>query len=295
MENDSSSSWMKNSIDDIVFYGRNQSYGAYFLRRVYSKHMTRGILAAILMFLLLLETPAIIRFLEGVLPEDPQLLEMKEVVLTEAPPLDPKRSLPPPPKVAFHPKVDKLQILNPEVKKDIEVKEKEPEIDQKTVKAEIVDSNQNKTQTSNIPSNTEGNGTEANSAATTSSGGSSGDIYNIVEDAPRFPGCEQFPSLADRQLCANQRLQAYLYRNIKYPDLARKTGIQGRCIISFVVEKDGKITNAKIQHDIGGGCGEEALRVVSSMNNMSEPWKPGRQRGNPVRVQFNLPINFNLR
>lgn len=295
MENGPSLSWMRNSIDDIVFDGRNKSYGAYFLRRIYSKNMTRGILAALLVFLLLLELPAIIRFLEGVLPAAPQLLEMKEVVLTEAPPIDPKRSLPPPPKVAFHPKIDKLQILNPEVKKDIEVKEKEPVIDQKTVKAEIVDSSQNKSQTSDIPSNTEGNGTEANSAASASAGGATGNLYNIVEDAPRFPGCEQFPSLADRQLCANQRLQAFLYRNIKYPDLARKTGIQGRCIISFVVEKDGKITNAKIQHDIGGGCGEEALRVVNSMNNMNEPWKPGRQRGNPVRVQFNLPINFNLR
>ena len=167
-ENSPSLSWMKNSVDDIIFYGRNKSYGAYFLRRLYNKNMARGIVAAILVFLLLLELPAIIRFIEGVMPAKPQLLEMKEVVLTEAPPLDPKRSLPPPPKVAYHPKVDKIQILNPEVKKDVEVKEKDPVIDQKTIKAEIVDSNQNKAQTNTIPSNTEGNGTEANSALSAS-------------------------------------------------------------------------------------------------------------------------------
>lgn len=285
---------MNNSIDDIIFDGRNKEYGAYSLRRIYSRHMTQGIAIALVIFFLLIALPGIIRWIKGALPDSPRLLEMKEVVLEEAPPLDPKKLYSPPPKVAFHPKIDKLKIINPEVKKDPEVKEKEPEIEQKTVKTEVVDSNQNKTQTSTVPSNTESNGIDANSSASASSGGTSGDIYNKVEEAPRFPGCEQYPSQKDKELCANQKLQTYLYRNIKYPDIARKTGVQGRCIISFVVEKDGTITNAKIAQDIGGGCGEEALRVVNSMNNMNEPWRSGKQRGNPVRVQFNLPINFNL-
>ena len=61
--------------------------------------------------------------------------------------------------------------------------------------------------------------------------------------------------------------------------------------VTFVIEKDGSIANAKVLRDIGGGCGQEALRVVKSMPK----WKPGRQHGNAVRVQFNLPISFNLK
>ncbi|MBR3939337.1 MAG: energy transducer TonB, partial [Bacteroidales bacterium] len=68
------------------------------------------------------------------------------------------------------------------------------------------------------------------------------------------------------------------------------SGITGRVFLTFVVEKDGSIANARILRDIGGGCGQEALRVVKSMPK----WTPGEQRGRPVRVQFNLPVSFEL-
>ncbi|MBR3939047.1 MAG: energy transducer TonB, partial [Bacteroidales bacterium] len=68
------------------------------------------------------------------------------------------------------------------------------------------------------------------------------------------------------------------------------SGITGRVFLTFVVEKDGSIANARILRDIGGGCGQEALRVVKSMPK----WIPGEQRGIPVRVQFNLPVYFKL-
>jgi protein TonB len=64
--------------------------------------------------------------------------------------------------------------------------------------------------------------------------------------------------------------------------------------VQFVVEKDGKITDANVVRDIGAGCGEEALRVVNSMNSMGEKWTPGKQRGKSVRVQFTLPVSFKL-
>ena len=102
-------------------------------------------------------------------------------------------------------------------------------------------------------------------------------VFVVVEKSPEFPG-------------GNDSLYAFIGRNIKYPEAAKKNKIEGRVFVTFVVEKDGQVSSAKILRDIGGGCGEEALRVVNSMPK----WKPGTQRGNPVRVQFNLPIMFQL-
>lgn len=120
------------------------------------------------------------------------------------------------------------------------------------------------------------------------------EIFKVVEEAPRFPGCEDKGSNDEKKKCADEKMLQYLYKNIKYPNIAKENGVQGRVVVTFVVEKDGRITDAKVVRDIGGGCGEEALRVVNSMNEMGERWKPGRQRGNPVRVQFNLPVAFKL-
>ena len=78
--------------------------------------------------------------------------------------------------------------------------------------------------------------------------------------------------------------------NVKYPKEAREKGIQGRVFITFIVEKDGSLTNFKVVRGIGHGCDEEAIRVAKMMPN----WEPGKQRGKEVRVQFNLPIKFVL-
>ena len=102
-------------------------------------------------------------------------------------------------------------------------------------------------------------------------------VFVVVEKSPEFPG-------------GNDSLYAFIGRNIKYPEMAKKNKIEGRVFVTFVVEKDGQVSSAKILRDIGGGCGEEAIRVV----NIMPKWKPGTQRGNPVRVQFNLPIMFQL-
>jgi len=82
----------------------------------------------------------------------------------------------------------------------------------------------------------------------------------------------------------------FLSENINYPTLAREAGIQGVVYVTFVVEKNGQIRNVKVLRGIGGGCDEEAVRVVESMPN----WIPGKQRNVPVRVQFNMPIRFVL-
>jgi len=120
------------------------------------------------------------------------------------------------------------------------------------------------------------------------------EIFRVVEQMPRFPGCEDEGSKEEKDACAQKKLLEYIYKNVKYPAIARENGIQGRVVLQFVVEKDGSITDINVVRDIGAGCGEEAQRVVESMNNMPQKWTPGKQRGKSVRVQFTLPVSFKL-
>ncbi|MEM6316155.1 MAG: energy transducer TonB [Bacteroidota bacterium] len=117
----------------------------------------------------------------------------------------------------------------------------------------------------------------------------------FAEQMPRFPGCQNFSG--DRKakdLCAQRALMKFLSSKLNYPALARENGIEGTAVIRFVVEKDGHLSKLEIVKDPGGGLGKEALRVVDLMNSMEENWSPGKQNGRSVRVQFNLPIRFNL-
>lgn len=113
----------------------------------------------------------------------------------------------------------------------------------------------------------------------------------IAEEMPRFPGCEDKDmTKKERYECATNMLLKFMYDNIRYPEMARQNGIQGTVYLKFVVEKDGSISHAQVLRDIGGGCGVEALRVVGKMPK----WRPGKQQGRAVRVQFSLPVKFNL-
>ncbi|MBR0539119.1 MAG: energy transducer TonB [Bacteroidales bacterium] len=103
------------------------------------------------------------------------------------------------------------------------------------------------------------------------------EIFQIVEEMPAFPGGEQ-------------KLMEYVGKNIKYPQIARESGIQGRVFVSFVVEPDGSVSNVKLLRGIGGGCDEEAMRVIKNMPK----WKPGKQRGKAVRVSYQIPVMFRL-
>lgn len=121
------------------------------------------------------------------------------------------------------------------------------------------------------------------------------EIFVIAEDMPRFPGCEHLGTKAEKEACARDNLLKFIYENIEYPPIARENGVEGTVVISFVVEKDGVVRDTKIVREIGGGCGEEALRVVELMNTSGKRWIPGKQRGKPVRVMFNLPVKFKLK
>ncbi len=115
--------------------------------------------------------------------------------------------------------------------------------------------------------------------------------FKIVERMPRFPGCEDEAGTdKEKKRCAERKLLEYVYRNIKYPQLARVHDIEGMAVVQFIVEKDGSISGQKILRDVKGGCGDAALDIVNSMPR----WIPGYQRDKPVRVQFNLPVRFKL-
>lgn len=104
-----------------------------------------------------------------------------------------------------------------------------------------------------------------------------GEVFTIVENMPEFPGGE-----AARN--------HFLAENIVYPLQATNNGIQGTVYVQFVVDENGDVIDAKVIRGIGGGCDEESLRVV----NLMPKWKPGTQKGKPVRVLFNMPIYYKL-
>ena len=120
------------------------------------------------------------------------------------------------------------------------------------------------------------------------------EIFRVVEEMPRFPGCEEVEDAAERKQCADRRMLEFIYRNIKYPAIARENGVEGTVVVTFVVETDGRVTDAQILRDPGAQLGPEALRVINLMNEQGLRWTPGKQRARPVRVQFNLPVKFKL-
>ncbi len=102
-------------------------------------------------------------------------------------------------------------------------------------------------------------------------------VYQIVEQMPQYTGGEE-------------AMMKYVAENIKYPQEAKDKNISGRVFIGFVIEKDGSVSNVKVVRGIGGGCDEEAVRVIKEMPK----WKPGMQKGKPVRVSYQIPIYFKL-
>jgi protein TonB len=274
MEN---ANWQKRSIDDIVFEGRNKSYGAFLLRRLYERNMARAMLSGILFFLLMVSTPQIVRLIKGFLPEKKNELVMKEVTLAEPPPIDPKKPPPPPPpKVEPPPIKDQIKFVPPTVKKDEEVKDEEPppptieEIKDKEIATETKKG--------------EEGGVDASLLAPEAPAGPA--VIEEAKEEEPFTYVEQMPSFPDGQ----EAMYKFIYDRIKYPAIARENGISGQVIVQFVVSKDGTIKNAKVVRGIGGGCNEEALRVVNEMPQ----WKPGKHNGRAVPVTFTLPIKFVL-
>ncbi|MCX7861784.1 MAG: energy transducer TonB [Bacteroidales bacterium] len=101
--------------------------------------------------------------------------------------------------------------------------------------------------------------------------------FYVIEEKPEFPG-------------GDAAMFQWISKNIKYPEIAKENGIQGKVYVQFVIGKDGKVSDVQVVRGVDPSLDKEAIRVIQSM----PPWKPGKQRGKPVKVSFQLPINFKL-
>ena len=261
---------------DILYEGRNKEYGGYELRKKYQRRVTVAGLIAILVIGGAFASTLYKRE-EAPVAELPP--EMKETKLTEPPPIEPNKPKPPPPPATPPPPVKPtVKFTPPVIKKNEEVKEDEKPDPPKKEENKVVG-----------PAKVEGtdNPDAIDPSLTAKSGtGPAGpvasdppkeEIFRSVEQMPEFPG-------------GMAALQKYLANNIKYPSVAREEGIEGRVTLQFVVDRDGSVTNITILRDLGGGCGKEAVRVVSGMPK----WKPGKQNGQAAKVYYTLPVSFKL-
>ena len=115
-------------------------------------------------------------------------------------------------------------------------------------------------------------------------------VFLVPDVMPKFPGCPKMADEKEWKDCAVKKMLYFIYGQIKYPAEARKYGVEGTVVISFIVKKDGQIEEAKIVREIGAGCGDECLRIVKAMPQ----WTPGQHEGNIVNTRFNLPVKFRL-
>jgi protein TonB len=252
---------LKNEWLDIVFEGRNKSYGAYELRKSDTKTTTRALALGAVIFSFLVSIP----LLASLIPEssDDDMNMDKKIVTVKLPPKEkPKENLPPPPPPP--PKVDQVKFVKPVVAKAEEVVEEPPKIKEivdKKLGAETIKGDPD----AELTVEPVGNGDvveEDNS------------IYNTagIEVKPDFPG-------------GMEKFYKFVGKNYQVPE---EEGLKGKVFVSFVVEKDGSLTDIKVIRDIGYGTGKEAIRVLKSCPK----WNPGEQNGKKVRVLYSLPINI---
>ena len=265
------------TLDDFVFANRNKEYGAYDLRKAYPKAATRALIIGAVLFILASIAPRAIAFLTPAAKEE----AMVEVDLMKLapPPIDPNEPPPPPPPPVELPKVNTVQFLPPEVKPDEEVPEETPpptveELKEAVAAEKTQEGDPNAEEVIVAPEESTGP-TKVEAAVEVEK--KEEEIFTVVEQQPEFPG-------------GMSALGQFLGKNIRYPAAAQRANVSGRVFVSFVVNTDGSIQDVQTLKGLGFGTDEEAVRVVKSMPK----WRSGKQSGRPVRVKFNLPINFTL-
>lgn len=248
--------------DDIVFENRNQTYGAYVLRRVYGKNVFLGMIITIALLALAVYGPAIAAMLKS--DEVVEKAPAKKLVYTELsapPPID--KPKPPPPQIQL-PKLQKvIKFVPPKVVKE-EVVEEVPTIEE--IK-------QNEVAAVEVEGPTEVVFEEPVEEVVVEDN----QIFTVVEQQPEFEG-------------GYEAMMRFIQKNMRYPASARRMGVDGTVYVQFVVAKDGSISEVKTIRGISADCDKEAERVVNLMPN----WKPGKQNGKAVFVRFVLPIKFKL-
>lgn len=263
-----SNEWCK-----IVFDNRLRDYGAYDLRMHSSVRHRNALIITILMFLAIFTVPKMIK---SIMPAE-RVVNVDITALTKidleknkkAEPAAVIEQAPPPEKIK-----STIKFTPPVIKDDKDVRDEDMMKTQEEV---------NESKLNISVADVKGNSTDADAVdladleVKTQVVEEEETPFTVVEQMPEFPGGDQ------------ARIN-FLRNNIIYPPMAREGGITGTVYITFVVGKDGRLSGVKVLRGIGGGCDEEAMRVVRLMPS----WIPGKQGGKNVPVQFNLPIRFTL-
>lgn len=267
-----------NSTDwcDIVFTGKNKSYGAYALRQSSSK---RHILAFLVVLIFVGVVAGLPSFLNAVNPPKEYVQNVTDIYtigklddpVQEEPIVEPSTTPPPPPVI------DSQKFTPPAITSDDMVEESrellsQEELNSNRVQISIETVNNGNTEGVNIAEIRREQRQIINQPPQEPN-----KVHEHVEVMPQFPG-------------GNVELMRYLSANIKYPTIAAENGIQGRVVLKFVVSKDGSISNIQIVRSLDPSCDKEAIRVVKGMPK----WIPGMQNGHPVAVYFTLPVLFKL-
>lgn len=116
-------------------------------------------------------------------------------------------------------------------------------------------------------------------------------LFTLVEEMPRFRGCENIRDETEAGVCFQRELVKFLQQELVYPEPAKTYNKEGKVYVYFVVDKDGSITDVNVEHDFGYGSAEAAANVIKKLPK----FVPGKQRGRPVKVEYRLPISFRLR
>jgi len=269
---------IENSWVDLVFEGKNHAYGAYQLRKETGK---RNLQALAVMFAIGLAI-AIFVAVKGVVEnamrqnvaveadvELSKLAEKKEAKVE-------KREEPKIEKIEVERVKSSVKFTAPEIKKDEDVKPEEEIKSQEDL---------SKTNTAIGAFDVKGNDEAAGEVLKAKEVIAQPEppkeeetkVFDVVEQMPSFPG-------------GPSALFEYLSKNIKYPVVAEENGVQGRVIVTFVVEKDGSITDVRVVKSVDPSLDKEAQRVVKSMPR----WIPGKQNGSAVRVKYTVPVTFRL-
>jgi protein TonB len=257
------------SMDDIVFAGRNQSYGAYVLRQSYNRVMFRALVGAMTVFTLALVSPLVLAKLGDNKPRErwtdvidvlpPPIQEEQKVIV---PPVTP----PPPPAAPsiryVQPVVVPDELADQELPPVMEdVKNSNP--GQKTIEGDPNLEPIAEPEVDPVKNEVETPKTDA--------------PFITVEIMPQYQG-------------GMKEMVKFLQKNLKYPKAAERANIEGKVYVSFVIGASGEISQVQVIKGVGFGCDEEAVRVINKMPN----WTPGVQGGRKVSVKYTLPISFNL-
>ena len=249
------------TFDDIVFENRNKEYGAYQLRKKYN----RIVLISTLIGIAVIATAVIVPYINASRNAANKMRDAKEVIAEMSNDLQNEAAPPPPPPPPPPPAEQQtvVKYVAPVVVDSVKVEDESKLM----ISDEQVATTENKAAVEIVEQKQEEVVPEQKEE----------EVFLVVEEMPEFPG----GVLALRQ---------YLASSVKYPVIAQENGIQGKVYVNFVVNKDGSVSNAKIARGVDPSLDAEALRVVSTLPK----WKPGKQRGAPVRVSYTVPISFKL-